>query len=177
MYLAGRLAQNVKWCLSMSYHIKAIIIFVSLVFGFISCQSQTIEPLNAARVPRAPLAEDPRCVEVNEDGICKSYSMSIFELLANSEKYHNKIIALGGYVIFKFEGNALYATKVHYIYGLAKDAIWLDVNGLNLGKHSDFREGYAYISGVFDRNDGGHFRIFSGALKGIDWLQPINQSK
>ena len=157
----------------MSYHIKAIIFFVSLLFGFISCQSQTIEPLNAARVPRAPLAEDPRCVEVSEDGICKSYSMSIFELLANSEKYRNKRIALGGYVIFKFEGNALYATKDHYIYGFAKGAIWLDINGINLGRHSEFREGYAYISAIFDRYDGGHFRIFSGTLKAKDWLQPI----
>ncbi len=140
------------------------------------CNSE-IEPLNGARVKKPPVHEDPRCVEADKNRNCLSYSLSIYELLANSEKYHNKVISLGGYLKFEFEGNAIYATKEHYLNKLIKDAIWIDVNGLAIGRHKEFREGYAYIRGKYDRFDGGHFRLFSGALKEIDWFQPVDNKK
>ena len=147
------------------------------ILTFSSCNGYTVKPLNGARVLLPPVHNDPRCVKVDESGTCQSYSMSIFELLANSEKYHNQVIALGGYVKFEFEGNALFATKEHQENDLVKDAIWLDVNGIDLGENADFREGYAYVSGKFDRFDGGHFRIFSGALKEINFFRPIEPRK
>nr|MDU9045897.1 hypothetical protein [Candidatus Electrothrix aestuarii] len=58
---------------------------------------------------------------------------------------------------------------------LVKDAVWIDVNGLDLGDNEDFRAGYAYIRGKYDRFDSGHFRIFSGSLKQIDFFEPIGK--
>jgi hypothetical protein len=112
-------------------------------------------------------------VEVDTEGECVFYSQSIYELLASPMKYHGKIIALGGYVNFSHEGNALYATEEHYLNRLTRDAVWINVEGLNLGEHDDFRRGYAYIRGKYDQYDGGHFRLFSGAINNVDKFEPI----
>jgi hypothetical protein len=151
--------------------------FVICILTFSSATAGSREPLNPARVPGAPVTDDPRCMKTAKDGTCESYALSIYELIVNGEKYHDKIVAIGGYVRFEFEGNAIYATKEHYLHSMCRDAIWLDVQGLDIGKYPNFREGYAYVRGRFDRFDGGHFRVFPGALKGIDFFQPTKFRK
>jgi hypothetical protein len=51
------------------------------------------------------------------------------------------------------------------------------VEGLDLGRYDNFKHGYAFIRGRFDRFDGGHYRIFSGALNNVDWFEPISNKE
>lgn len=157
----------------MKKYLSIAILLIALVVLCSSCTAD-VEPLNAARVALAPKHIDPRCAEVAEDGSCKAYLTSIVELLANPEKYHGKMVAVSGYINLEFESNAIHLSRDHYEYMLGGTFIWLDVSELKLDPvDRDFRQGYGYVQGVFDRYDGGHYRICSGGIGSITKLKPL----
>ena len=114
---------------------------------------------------------------LNKEYIDQEYeNVSLINLISTPDKYHNKLIRVRGYAKFEKEGEAVYLSKDDYEYFLPKNALALSINYKQLidMEISYASQGYAIIKGVFDKNRLGHFDLFSGSIKNIeyiDWLE------
>lgn len=91
--------------------------------------------------------------------------VSIINLIATPEKYHEKKVLVSGFVQIQFEGNAIYFSKTDCENLFTKNAVWLSID--HLKEFDNFKQGYAIIEGTFDANDNGHMDLFSGSIKKI----------
>lgn len=55
-------------------------------------------------------------------------SISIIQLIANGEKYENKLVRIIGFVRFEFEGNAVYLTQEDYEHDLTSNGLWISLS-------------------------------------------------
>ncbi len=95
-------------------------------------------------------------------------NVSIYTLLGSPQKYHGKKVQVIGFVNIEHEGNALYAHKQDFEEAILKNSIWLDMRGSKLPK---FNKRYSVIQGTFDYENNGHFGLFSGTIKDIEYIE------
>ncbi|MCP3875093.1 MAG: hypothetical protein GY699_18315 [Desulfobacteraceae bacterium] len=111
--------------------------------------------------------------EANHDAI----SVSLINLIATPEKYHDKTIRVIGVSNIAFEGNSIYLSKEHWANFVMKNAIWITPNYKAIGKTekelSEFNGRYVLIEGVFNKNDNGHMGLFSGSIDNVTRFQPV----
>jgi hypothetical protein len=104
--------------------------------------------------------------------------VSIINLIATPEKYHNKKVLVHGFATLKFEGNAIYASRADAEYGISTNALWLQYDDAEEEKYLDhFKNSYAYvrIQGTFDATGHGHLGMFSGTIKEITRFERLKK--
>lgn len=94
------------------------------------------------------------------------HTISLIQLIANPEKYHQKTVEVEGYLTTGFENNALYLHKEDYDNNLLINAVYVAFSERSIDKKIliDANKKYTILVGIFDMN-GGSF--YSGAIKNI----------
>ncbi len=101
---------------------------------------------------------------------------SIIQLIANPEKYHNKLVRTEGYLHNKFEDSGLYLSKEDADHLVGKNALWVtyDVKeAINLlGQIKNPQLHYfdckmVLLVGTFNKDSNGHRGMFAGELSHV----------
>jgi hypothetical protein len=95
--------------------------------------------------------------------------ISLIQLIQEPKKYHEKMVRVIGIAVFKFEAKAVYVTPDDLNHAVTKNAIWLDVELTEEAKK--LNKEYVLVEGVFDKDDLGHLKLYSGALSKVSRLE------
>ena len=101
-------------------------------------------------------------------------SVSIIQLIANGEKYENKLVRIIGFVKLEFEGNAIYINQEDYEHSLTSNGLWISISDDFSKSHKNLKEfdkKYCLIEGVFTAKNKGHLGLWSGAVENIKRFQ------
>lgn len=97
--------------------------------------------------------------------------VSIIQLIANPEKYQNRVIRVMGVGNVEFEGDAVYLSKDDWKYGTC-NSIWLNIGDdfqyENAGK---INGKYVIIEGTFNMNNKGHLGLWFSSIENITRYQ------
>lgn len=141
----------------MNITIKCSLLFCLLLE--ISCASHT------KRITR-----DGRFNTDCQENIC---DVSMIQLIATPEKFHNKKVRVIGVVAIRYEDTALYLDSVSYERHLYHNAIWMPLPGKEYLEKLEHISGiYVFAEGIFDANLLGHFGAYSGTLRSISRVDP-----
>lgn len=113
------------------------------------------------------LAASPRAEDSREAAV------SLIQLIANPASFDGKRVRLTGYVVLESENKAVYLHESDAKYGIARNALWLDVP---LGGDSwlaQFYGRYVLIEGTFNARRRGHRELFSGTIEGIGRFEVV----
>jgi hypothetical protein len=100
-------------------------------------------------------------------------AVSIINLIATPEKYHDEKVIIKGYAVLEFEGDAIYLSKEDAEYGITRNALYLDVDAEQLRNYQKDSQGYVLVEGKFDANSHGHLALFSGVIKEITRFEKL----
>ena len=106
--------------------------------------------------------------------------VSIYGLLANPEKYHNRLVRIWGFLHVKSEDSAIYASKDDADYLIGKNGLWVEYSfekpkfetsdtkrRLSRDDLKYFDGKYVLIEGLFNKSNCGHMGAFSGEIKDV----------
>ncbi|MDO3696026.1 hypothetical protein QVZ41_14330 [Wenyingzhuangia sp. chi5] len=118
--------------------------------------------------------EDSKIIEEFRYGFDES--VSIINLIASPEKYHNKKIQVIGYLNIEFEGNGIYLHKEDYDNGIEKNGLWVSFTKKTWEKlkKKKINKTYVIIEGTFNMEDKGHMGLFSGEIEKITRIDKWN---
>jgi hypothetical protein len=95
--------------------------------------------------------------------------ISLIHLIQHPDKYHQKQIRVVGFASLEFEGKALYISREDYEKAITKNAVWLDIELTeNIKKN---HKKYVIVEGIFDQDNLGHLKLFSGCIKNIERIE------
>jgi hypothetical protein len=98
--------------------------------------------------------------------------ISLIHLIQHPETYHEKPVRVIGFASLKFEGKALYVSREDYEKAITKNAVWLDIELTEDVKKLHGK--YVLVEGVFDKDNLGHLKLFSGSIKNIGRIELWN---
>ena len=106
--------------------------------------------------------------------------VSLINLIATPEKYHNKEVSFSAYVTVEFEDMSICLTE-HTL--SSKECLWLDIKppqgttGQDVGRYKAIEVAWRYVNrqvvsvqGTFDKDNTGHLGGWSGAVKNVTWV-------
>jgi hypothetical protein len=98
--------------------------------------------------------------------------VSLIQLIANPERYDNKIVRVIGYLNLEFEGNAIYLHRDDFLVGISKNAIWINLpRDLKPAEVKAVNDHYVICTARFIAGRHGHMGMFSGELDDVTRLQ------
>ena len=98
--------------------------------------------------------------------------VSLIQLIANPQNYDKKRIRLIGYLHLEFEGDAIYLHHEDFEFGIAKDAIWINLpKDITRAQIKAVNDHYVICSATFDAQRHGHMGMFGGELEDVTRLQ------
>ena len=108
--------------------------------------------------------------------------VSMINLIAAPDKFHNKTVILEGFLVLEFEGDAIYLSEEDAKHAISKNGIWLSIDYKNENKILEYykhNKSYVLVEGIFDAKSLGHGALFSGTLKEISRIEqtPIRNIK
>ncbi|MEO0685653.1 MAG: hypothetical protein AAFY76_11575, partial [Cyanobacteria bacterium J06649_11] len=98
---------------------------------------------------------------------------AVTKIVAAPWFYHNRTVAVRGYLKLKFEGNVLYPLEEYYRYGFSREGIWVDINEEIKEKKNILNSKYVTITAKFNALEHGHGDLFIGTLKEIEKVELI----
>ena len=110
--------------------------------------------------------------------------VSMIQLIATPDKFHQKQILVGGYLRIEFEGNILYFSESAMRARQNKEGIWLgyekeiksDEDLKNYRRYFEqlkkYSGQYVQLEGTYDMSDTGHFGCCSGAIVRVSRVIP-----
>ncbi|MEZ5405709.1 MAG: hypothetical protein R3F23_05875 [Verrucomicrobiia bacterium] len=102
--------------------------------------------------------------------------VTLLQILAQPEKYHEKEVQIIGYLHLEFEGNGLYLHKEDFDNSILGNMIWINSTKEMIKNLDKLNDKYVIIRGLFDAKNHGHMGLFSGALSEITrcevWSDP-----
>ncbi len=102
--------------------------------------------------------------------------VSIIQLIANPEKYHDRFVRVEGYLHNKFEDSGLYLSKEDADHLVGRNSLWITyddkqrINLLGLKKNpslSYFDCKMVLLEGTFNKDSNGHRGMFAGELSHV----------
>lgn len=113
-----------------------------------------------------PKSEE-RIVSECERGYVEVEDISMVQLLATPERFHNKRVRVIGFLGLEFEGNALYLHEDDLKNRISRNAIWFDIPR-SWEKHPPaLSDHYVLVEGTFDSKSLGHMGAFSGTITSV----------
>ncbi|UMR30206.1 hypothetical protein MJ904_24960 [Massilia sp. MB5] len=102
--------------------------------------------------------------------------VSIYQLMANPEKYDGKEVYVIGFMHMEFEGDVLYAHREDWVHTLIQNGVALDVPKSEYSKWIKINNNYVVVQGFFSATERGHLSLRAGSLtkitKLIKWQGP-----
>jgi hypothetical protein len=95
--------------------------------------------------------------------------IALMHLIQNPDMYHMQKVRVIGYASVEFESKALHVSRDDYDHAITKNAVWLDIELSD--KIKKYGKEVVLVEGVFDKNNLGHLRMYSGSLKDIDRIE------
>ena len=95
--------------------------------------------------------------------------IALMHLIQSPDIYHMKAVRVIGYAGIEFEHKALYVSKGDDENAITKKAVWLDIEISEATKK--YEKKFVLVEGIFDKNNLGHLRMFSGALFNINRIE------
>jgi hypothetical protein len=95
--------------------------------------------------------------------------VSLIHLIQHPEIYNQKNVRVIGFASLNFEGKAIYVSKADYDNAITKNAIWLDIELTEKIKKN--HQQYVLVDGIFDQDNLGHLKLYSGTIKHIERLE------
>ncbi|RYE59178.1 MAG: hypothetical protein EOP48_01705 [Sphingobacteriales bacterium] len=104
--------------------------------------------------------------------------VSLADLLAAPETYHNQYVCVKGYLNLEFEGDALYRHKSDYSNHAYKNSCWVEFSDSLLRKKraQNYSKRYVVVEGIFDATRQGHMSLSSGEIRHITALHTLQRS-
>lgn len=104
--------------------------------------------------------------------------VSLADLLAAPETYHNQYVCVKGYLNLEFEGDALYRHKSDYSNHAYKNSCWVEFSDSLLRKKraQNYSKRYVVVEGIFDATRQGHMSLSSGEIRHITALYALQRS-
>jgi hypothetical protein len=95
--------------------------------------------------------------------------VSIIKLISNPDQYDNKIVRVIGVGNLVFEGNSVYFNKDDLIFNVSKNGLWIELgeNSTPYDTAKTFNGKHIIIEGTFNKDNTGHFGMWSGAIENI----------
>lgn len=124
-----------------------------------------ITQIGAAPAPAAPPVERPVAVP-------------LVALLANPERFDGKVVAVEGFLILEFEGDAIYQSRADFDAALLGNAIW--VEGPKFEEPAARRAlggRYVFLTGRFNARMHGHLGMFAGGLDATGIQVQLNRDQ
>lgn len=97
-------------------------------------------------------------------------SVAVPHLLADKQRYKDKLVRVRGYVSIQVENHSLFLNKeeVDTLYGDPKLGIWLRLSETEHEKFKRFHHSYRVVTGRFRTSDcEGHMCLFGGTLEEV----------
>ena len=126
---------------------------ISILSTFIACNSKPAEN-DTAKLPSV----GPKEYE----------EVSIINLIATPERYHDKRIRITGYLNLIYENDAVYLHKEDYDMAIGKNCVGLIITTevRNSAHYQSCNNKYVFVEGTFNM-DAGNLGSFTGALDSI----------
>lgn len=96
--------------------------------------------------------------------------VSVVNLIATPQKFHEKPIAVVGFCVLKFESKGLFLAECDYRNSVTKNALWLTIQLTPEVAQLDQR--YGLVEGTFDMESRGHLQMYAGSLRDISRIIP-----
>jgi hypothetical protein len=96
--------------------------------------------------------------------------VSIYQLIANPEKYNGKEIYVVGFMHMEFEGDVLYAHREDWAHTLIQNGIAFDVPKSSYSSWIKINNSYVIAQGTFSATERGHLALRAGSLTNITKL-------
>jgi len=95
--------------------------------------------------------------------------ISLIQLIANPDKFHEKRVLVKGYVLLDFENRVLYLHEVDALNTITRNGVWLDLDSGSpvLARRDQFHRRYALVEGTFNARGHGHFDLFAGEIRNV----------
>jgi hypothetical protein len=113
----------------------------------------------------------PLCAEIDADGNCVIYDVSIIDLLAYRGFLKGKHVRVIGYLHLEFEGNGLYLSEEDYKHRITKNGLWINIDSRMKDREGEYNNRYVLIEGVFNPMKFGHGGMYSGVIEQISRLE------
>ena len=98
----------------------------------------------------------------------ENINVSMISLIANPEKYDNKMVTVIGVGNLEFEGNKVCLSKNDLDYHISGNCFWLELSEETPYEEAKNLNGkYVIIEGTFDVKNKGHFGRYSGTITNI----------
>jgi hypothetical protein len=113
------------------------------------------------------LASSSRAEDLRDD------SVSLIQLIANPASFDGKRVRLTGYVMLEADNRAVYLHESDAKYGIARNALWLDVPLGGESHRVQLHGRYALIEGTFNARRRGHRELFSGTIEDVGRFEVV----
>jgi hypothetical protein len=103
---------------------------------------------------------------------------SLIQLLANPDRFDKKSISTVGYLTVEFEDTAIYLSETEARYGMYCNGLWVSFSDNSLGLTTSeiaerYNGKYVRITGTFNRDENGHFSMWSGTIQQVSRLYEL----
>lgn len=96
--------------------------------------------------------------------------VSIYQLIANPEKYDGKEVYVIGFMHMEFEGDVIYAHREDWTHTLIQNGIAFDVPKNSYSSWMKINNNYVVVQGIFSATARGHLALRVGSLTKITKL-------
>jgi len=91
--------------------------------------------------------------------------VSMFDLIANKDRYDGKLIQVAGFFSLTWEDDALYYSKSDYAHLFTENAVWIDMDEKAEVASKKYDQKYGYVIGVYSAKKCGHLCLYGGSIK------------
>jgi hypothetical protein len=96
-------------------------------------------------------------------------------LIVDGRPFDGKRVSVTGVLRVEFEGDGLYLTHDHYSHRSRQNAVWLSFDHESLAASREqlaaHNGRYADVTGVFRRDNRGHFGVYRGAIEQVSYIR------
>src|SRR5207247_2322164 len=100
--------------------------------------------------------------------------VSLVQLIANPAAFDQKRVQVQGFVVLKFEHQAIYLSEADAKHAITRNGVWMDVSDALNANRSSVHQRYALVEGTFNARRGGHLSLFSGVIEDISRLERLD---
>src|SRR6478736_10552881 len=91
--------------------------------------------------------------------------VTLVQLIANPEKFDERLIRVIGFLRLAFEGDVLYLHREDYENAILGNGIWVSVTPDIRKQQAALNMNYVLLEGTFSSRDRGHMGMWSGTIK------------
>lgn len=96
-----------------------------------------------------------------------SQAVGVAKILESAQHYAGRSVTAYGFVVWEYEGNAIYASEDDYRSQRYERGLWVDQPALTERQERASSGKLGYVTGTFDPKHRGHMGMWGGAITGV----------